>query len=215
MKETILNALKEKFQGLNDNVLERAANKLIKEIKDVDNVKETVDNYTFQQLLDSYTDSRVTEAQQTAIKNYEQKYSLKDGKTLTPNNTLDTNKEINKVEESIPSWAKELIDNNKKLQTELQSYKNEKVAISRKEQINKAIQSLPQNIQKIYARIPINDYDNDGFNNLLNEITTEASDLNKSLSQSKVVFNKPLGINNNTNQATSDETDAVLKKLAL
>ena len=215
MKETILNALKEKFQGLNDNVLERAANKLIKEIKDVDNVKETVDNYTFQQLLDSYTDSRVTEAQQTAIKNYEQKYSLKDGKTLTPNNTLNTNKEINKVEENIPSWAKELIDNNKKLQTELQSYKNEKVAISRKEQINKAIQSLPQNIQKIYARIPINDYDNDGFNNLLNEITTEASDLNKSLSQSKVVFNKPLGINNNTNQATSDETDAVLKKLAL
>lgn len=215
MKETILNALKEKFQGLNDNVLERAANKLIKEIKDVDNVKETVDNYTFQQLLDSYTDSRVTEAQQTAIKNYEQKYSLKDGKTLTSNNTLDTNKEINKVEETIPSWAKELIDNNKKLQTELQSYKNEKVAISRKEQINKAIQSLPQNIQKIYARIPINDYDNDGFNNLLSEITTEASDLNKSLSQSKVVFNKPLGINNNTNQATSDETDAVLKKLAL
>jgi succinate dehydrogenase/fumarate reductase flavoprotein subunit len=215
MKETILNALKEKFQGLNDNVLERAANKLIKEIKNVDNVKDTVDNYTFQQLLDSYTDSRVTEAQQTAIKNYEQKYSLKDGKTLTPNNTLDTNKEINKVEETIPSWAKELIDNNKKLQTELQSYKNEKVAISRKEQINKAIQSLPQNIQKIYARIPINDYDNDGFNNLLNEITTEASDLNKSLSQSKVVFNKPLGINDNTNQATSDETDAVLKKLAL
>lgn len=79
MKQLILNALKAKFTGVSDSILDRVAAKLAQTVTSADQVQTAVDGVTLQQVLESYGDSRATQAQQTAVHNYEQKYGLKDG----------------------------------------------------------------------------------------------------------------------------------------
>lgn len=79
MLQEILNALKAKFEGVSDAVLNRIAAKLAKTVTTAEQVKSAVDGVTLQQVIDSYADNRATEATQTAIRNYEQKHGLKDG----------------------------------------------------------------------------------------------------------------------------------------
>ena len=90
MKKEILEALTTKYQGVSSSVLDRIANKLAKTVNTAEEVKTAVDGVTIQQVIDSYTDSRVTEASETARKNavndYESKYGLKDGVKTVDNN---------------------------------------------------------------------------------------------------------------------------------
>ena len=90
MKKEILEALTTKFPGVSSAVLDRIATKLAKTITKTEDIATAVEGVTIQQIIDSYTDSRVTEASETARKNavndYESKYGLKDGvKTVDDN----------------------------------------------------------------------------------------------------------------------------------
>lgn len=80
MKKEILEALKAKFEGVSEAILNRIADKLAKTVTKQEDVATAVEGVTFQQVLESYGDSRATEAQQTAVTNYEKKHGLKDGK---------------------------------------------------------------------------------------------------------------------------------------
>lgn len=82
MKKEILEALKAKFVGVSDAILSRIVDKLAKTVKTSEEVATAVEGVTFQQVLESYGDSRATEAQQSAVTNYEKKHGLKDGKKL-------------------------------------------------------------------------------------------------------------------------------------
>ena len=82
MYEYILNLLKNKYLGVNDTILSRVAKKLAETAKTEDEAKTEVEGVTFQKLLDSYGDSRATEATKTAVANYEKKHNLKDGKIV-------------------------------------------------------------------------------------------------------------------------------------
>ena len=73
MRQQILDALKAKFQGVSEKILGRIADKLAKTVTTAEQVATAVEGVTLQQLLDSYGDSRATEAQQTAVHNYESK----------------------------------------------------------------------------------------------------------------------------------------------
>ena len=53
MYQQILDALKKKFTGVNDKILERMAKKLAKTTKTEDEVQPAVDGVTFQQIIDS------------------------------------------------------------------------------------------------------------------------------------------------------------------
>lgn len=75
-------------------MLDRIANKLAKTITKTEDIATAVEGVTIQQIIDSYTDSRVTEASETARKNavndYESKYGLKDGVKTVDNNPQKT-----------------------------------------------------------------------------------------------------------------------------
>lgn len=79
MRKAILDALKAKFQGVSESVLNRIADKLCKTVTTAEQVQTAVDGVTIQQVIEGYADSRATEASQTAVHTYEQKYGLKDG----------------------------------------------------------------------------------------------------------------------------------------
>ena len=83
MKKIILEKLKAKFEGVSDSILDRIAEKLAKTVKNEEEATTAVEGVTLQQLFDSYGDSRATEAQRTAVSNYEKKYGLKDGAKVT------------------------------------------------------------------------------------------------------------------------------------
>ena len=84
MKQKILEALKAKFPGVNANVLNRIADKLAKTVTTDEQITTAIAGVTkeFIEIIESYGDSRATEAQQTAVQTYETKYGLKDGQKI-------------------------------------------------------------------------------------------------------------------------------------
>ena len=135
MKKEILDALKAKFVGVSEAILNRIADKLAKTVTKQEDVATAVEGVTFQQVLESYGDSRATEAQQTAVTNYEKKHGLKDGKKVEepkPTEQPKPNEETKPGEEEMPAWAKALVKSNEQLLGEVAAMKGEKVATSRK-----------------------------------------------------------------------------------
>lgn len=76
MKDKILAALKTKFEGVQESVLNRIAEKLAKTVTTEEGVTTAVEGMTFQKIIDSYADSRATEAASTALKNHRIKLGL-------------------------------------------------------------------------------------------------------------------------------------------
>lgn len=84
MYRTIIEALQQKFPGVDAKVLEPVARKLAKSATKEEDVPTLVEGVTFQQVTESYSDFRVTQAVATAsaraVSDYEERFGLKDGK---------------------------------------------------------------------------------------------------------------------------------------
>lgn len=178
MKKEILEALKAKFPGVSDEILSRIADKLAKTVTKQEEVATAVEGVTFQQVLESYGDSRATEAQKTAVTNYEKKHGLKDGKKIEeskPTEQSKPNEETKPGEEEMPSWAKALIESNKTLSDKLSAIEGEKVATSRKSSLEAILKNAPEKIrqryEKDFARMTFKD--DEDFNNWIGEITPD------------------------------------------
>ena len=102
MRKIILEKLKAKFEGVSDFILDRVAGKLAKTVTTEEEATTAVAGVTLQQLFDSYGDSRATEAQVSAVENYEKKYGLKDGAKVKdgdgPDGKKDDGKRIHLLE---------------------------------------------------------------------------------------------------------------------
>lgn len=72
IKRFILDSLKTKFAGIDEKVLSRIAATAVKTVKNEEEAKTYVEELTLQQVIDSYSDSRVTDAKEKAIKSYEE-----------------------------------------------------------------------------------------------------------------------------------------------
>lgn len=70
-RQLIIDTLKANFKGVSDKIIGRLADKLAAKAATEEDAKAAAEAVTFQQLLDSYGDSRATEASITAVKNYE------------------------------------------------------------------------------------------------------------------------------------------------
>ena len=79
IRDEIFALLKTKFDGVDDATIGRVADKLAKTATDA---SAAVDGCTFAQVLEMYGDSRATEASLSAVRNYERKHGLKDGKAI-------------------------------------------------------------------------------------------------------------------------------------
>ena len=207
MKKKILEALKAKFEGVSETILDRIATKLAKTASTEDQVATAVEGVTLQQVIESYGDSRATEAQQTAVRNYEAKYNLKDGKPEKidggePNKGKAT--ETSGAEDT-PAWVKALTDRLDRLEAS-------RTAENRKQQLGKVIDRLPENLRKAYERLPLDGYTDEQFSTVLSEITTEVEGIAGETAAKGGVFGKPSVANGNNNQQAL--TDAQLKAIS-
>lgn len=172
MKQQILDALKAKFEGVSDKILSRIADNLAKTVTNADDVETAVAGVTFQQVLESYGDSRATEASSTAVKNYETKHGLKDGKAIEQPKPAEP-KAPTTGGEQIPEWAKALIESNKQMSAQLHQFEVERTTNSRKQQLAQVVGKLPESIRKAYERTPIESMTEDDFTALLNDVNGE------------------------------------------
>ncbi len=214
MKQKIIDALKAKFTGVSEQILSRIADKLAKTANTAEEVATAVEGVTIQQVLESYGDSRATEAQQTAVRNYEQKYGLKDGKAKG-----DEPEDKKKTEnEGTPQWAQSLIDANKALTDRLNRLETERTSNNRRQQLAAEIAALPASLRKAYERTSIDTLTDEEFTTLLTEVKTEVTEIGDNINAKGAVFGQPNKAGTrqtaaNQKEASEAETDAVVGKL--
>ena len=221
MKQQILTALKAKFVGVSDAILDRVATKLAQTVTTAEQVQTAVDGVTFQQVLESYGDSRATQATQTAVHNYETKYGLKDGVKVTPPEQQPPVPPVTPPvtppaggAETVPAWAQALIDSNNSLKNELAQMKTARTTETRKQQISNLIEKLPENLRKAYSRTPVDGLTDEQFTALVGEITTEVGDIQSSIQQKGAVFGKPAAQNggNQGAELTKEQVAAITQR---
>lgn len=223
MKQRVLEALKAKFLGVSDKILGRIADKLVKTVTTQEQVATAVEGVTFQQVLESYGDSRATEASQTAVRNYEATYGLKDGKVVKQDD--DGIKKEGDGDEKVPAWAQALLADNKEMKATIKAMQGEKITASRRDQLSKITSALPPAIRKAYERTPVDTLTDEEFESLKGEITSEAAEIAKETTAKGVVFGRPsvqggtktqqTSSNHGGKEATEDEATAVVDKLGI
>lgn len=195
MLQEILNALKAKFEGVSDAVLNRIAAKLAKTVTTSEQVKSAVDGVTLQQVIDSYADNRATEATQTAIRNYEQKHGLKDGVKID-NQGDSKEKDPNQqsgggIDEQTPEWAKAILKANEALTERIAKMEGANTTSARKAQITEIVSKLPETLRKPYERIALDKMTDDEFSSLVTSVTSEVGSIAKEISAKGAVFGRP------------------------
>lgn len=138
MKTKILELLKTKFPGVQDSVLNRIADKAARTITTEDAATTYVEGVVIQQVIESHADSRVTEATNTAVANYEKKHNLKDGKPVETPPVPPTPQ----PGDDAPQYVKDLIESNKQLQARLDRIDNGQTVTSRRDSITAKLKDI-------------------------------------------------------------------------
>jgi hypothetical protein len=226
MKEEILKALTAKFPGVSASILGRIADKLSKTATTAEQVKTAVEGVTIQQVIESYGDSRATEASSTAVHNYETKHGLRDGQKIDdptnqggaaqnkPGAAATNPTPAAGGADDTPAWAKALIEQNKALSDRLAKMETDRTTTSRKQQLSAITEKLPEAMRKAYDRIPVDKYSEEEFNTLVTEVTTEVEGVVKDTTARGGVFGKPSAANaggssQNGGQLTKEQEEAI------
>ena len=212
--QEILNALKAKFTGVSDSILDRMAKNLAKTVTSAEQVTPAVEGVTLQKIIDGYADSRATEATQTAVRNYENKYGLKDGGKITiaggePKPNPDPQLEGNA--DQTPEWAKTLLEQNKSLTERIAKMEGATITSARKQQISTIVSKLPETLRKPYDRISLDTLTDNEFNTLVSDITAEVDGIASDITAKGAVFGRPSakGGNQNENELTKEQQEAI------
>lgn len=196
MKERLLEALRSKFPGRSAVILGRIADKLAKTATTPEQVTTAVEGVTTEliEVIESYGDSRATEASTTAVSNYEAKYSLKDGKPTTPPApTGEGNDKAPKeqTDEGVPAWAVSLTERVEALQNELNRRDVERTTTGRRQALEAIYGHLPEPLRKGYERIPLDTLSDDEFTKLSAEVTAEVGEIGQAFAAKGAVFSTP------------------------
>ena len=201
MKKEILEALKAKFQGVSDAILNRIADKIAKTVTTQEQVATAVEGVTFQQVLESYGDSRATEAQQTAVSNYEKKHGLKDGKKVKEEDDPDQNKgnegaggnEGNKGGGLAAQIAAAVAAAVKPLNDKLAALDGERTVKSRKSSLDAILKDAPEKIRQRYEKDfeRMNFKDDEDFNGWIGEITPDVEAITNEFNSKGGVVTRP------------------------
>ena len=142
-------------------------------------------------VITAFGDSRATEAQKTAVLNYEKKHGLKDGVKVDDKHDDKTTQD---GDDDTPKWAKALVESNKKLQERIDQIEGDRTATSRKQKLDEVLSKLPENLRKAYLRTPLDGTDEE-WNTRLTEVTGEVNDLAASFKAKGAVFGRPVSGN--------------------
>ena len=209
MKKELLAALKAKFEGVNESILSRIADKLAKTTTKEEDVATAVSGVTIQQIIEGYGDSRATEAQQSAVRNYEEKYGLKDGERVQE-------PKLKPQEETMPEWAKQLVAENKTLSERLGRMDGERITAERKQKLSAVFKKLPENLRKPYERMSIDNLSDEDFTTLVREITAEVDEIASSVKSKGAVFGRPAAHQgtDNSQELSKEEQEAIAARNA-
>lgn len=215
MKKELVEALTTKFQGVSSSIIDRIATKLSKTVTTAEEVKTAVDGVTIQQIIESYADSRVTEAATTArekaVKDYEAKYGLKDGKQISGGvPKKETTTEQNGAQDDTPAWAKALIENVGALTKDVDTLKATKTTNDRQQQLNAVIGELPEPLRKAYGRMSFDKCSDDEFSQLLADVSDEVKGYKDNEQIRGGIFGQPTVRNGNTSKELTKEQIAAI-----
>lgn len=196
MKEQILEALRSKFPGRSAIILGRIADKLAKTATTPEQVTTAVEGVTPEliEVIESYGDSRATEASTTAVTNYEAKHGLRDGKPTTPpapTGEGNDNAPKGQADESVPAWAVSLTERVTALQNELNRRDAERTTTGRRQALEAIYGHLPEPLRKGYERIPLDTLSDDEFTKLSADVTAEVGEIGQALAAKGAVFSTP------------------------
>lgn len=212
MEKKILDALIDKYTGVKEPILRRVAAKLAKTVENEDDIATAIEG-AFTDVLEAYGDQRATDAQKTAVANYERKHGLKDGKAVDGGKPDDEPAQI--PADDTPAWAQALIEANKSLKERLDAMDGEKRSQSRRSIIDGILEPLTATQRKPYNHMRLEDMSEDDFSALQETIKGEVEDIVNEQNARGTVFGRPaqLGKQQNNQQATDKEVDAVVKTM--
>jgi len=169
MKEKILSFLKTKLVGVPETFLLGVADTFSKTVKDekdietvfTDGVVETLKFSAAQLQIEG--DRRATEAQKTALKNFQEKHGLtEDGTPIKkpvgrPPKTKDVDSDdSDEGDEKIPEWAKKILAKNAELEQKIEKQVQEKTLALLAEKVSKhdKLKDIPQSFLKGRNLVP-------------------------------------------------------------
>lgn len=197
-EQLILEALQTKYTGVDAKILSRIAKKHAKTDTGTTeaDAKTIVDGIAFQQVLESYADYRATEAQKTAIANYENKHNLRDGKPIEQQEQNQTAQQGGQqTEDQIPEWAQKMLADNKAMREEIQTYKAERIRNTRLERFREAIKAAPNKIKERYEKdfSRLSFKDDADFDSYIEEITPDITAMAAQASRNGASVGAPFG----------------------
>ncbi len=170
-----MEALKTKFVGVDDAILDRIATKRGDSLTDENEIPTIVEGLSFQDVLTSYGDFRAGDAASKAVKTYEKTHNLKDGKTIQqePADPSKPDPQKKEGDDSLSDAIKALLESNKKLTEDIAEMKGEKVIAGRRQKLDAILEKLPDHQRKGYARMDVKSLSDEAFTELLAEVSTE------------------------------------------
>lgn len=237
VNEKLLEALRAKFVGLGDNVLGLYANKVKRpEMSDEDAIK-SVEGLTVADLVQFYGDFRADQASKTARKNAEKDFNARlqamneqkaDLQPLEQNDLQPQQQNQNNVQtqqqkaaESVPAWAKALLEQNRQLAERLNTFEKAKTVDGRRGEVADIIKRLTPSMRRAYERTPLDNLTEEQFQQLKGEIANEVRQIQDEGRGKSTVFGKPFGGSQDGNAAgqtqgaNAKEVEDVLSKLSL
>ena len=146
MKKKLLDALKTKFAGIDEAVLERIAAKKAEGVTDETKITAIVDGISIQDVVKLYGDYRANEAATSSVNNYEEKHGLKDGKPVEKggdgNGTGKEGKKTYTADELDSYFNSKMEEKWKPYQQEIDTYKAEKAKSDRQNLITDKAKEL-------------------------------------------------------------------------
>ena len=210
MKQDILEALKPRFEGVSDKILGRIADKLARTAQGSELEPQDIANgVTLQQVLEYYGDSRATEAQQTAVNNYKKKLEAEQAKEQPAEPaTADKGGKTPVDQSAAPAWAQALLKQTQELADKIKTIEEEKVEQQRRQELDALTASLPKTLQQSYRRIRVNDYTDEDFDNLKEDVAAEVAQIAKETGANSAVFGAPSMAGSATTNKTASEAEA-------
>ena len=211
MRDEILNALKTKFEGVSEKSLGRIADKLANTAQAGEDAQKLADSVTLAQLLESYGDSRANEAAITSVRNYEEKWGIKNGRAINenkPTNNILVTSDAHNLERGAQEVrqtdaqqqtdisaivAKAIADAVSPLQQQLAAFQGERTAQTRRERLTEATKSLPEVLRNRYVRDfeRMSFADDDDFSAYLDELQPDIKAVADAYSRKAAVSTPP------------------------
>lgn len=189
--KTILEQLKKKFEGVSEAVLKPTANKLAKTIDDESALTDEIAGVTIQGIIDSYTDSRVTNGVNTALRRERAKTPTTTPTEAEPTDEVDSKEQMSKdtprAEDEAPAWAKTLLTRLGALEADATKARGAK----RAEELRGLAKDLPASVASLFeTRSDLGDLSEEDYNALREQTQKQVNEISQDFA--KPTFGTPL-----------------------